>query len=244
MENGCKPPTRRRRWTRSKRPACGQTRSSLNPGSLLSYFVRPAPPRRGVGGPLRERRPSGKLHRVLNAVLLGGSRRVPRYGAVCSSLKRPHSFRSGIFSLQVVLVRGHIFELFSTAHAARTHFLVRTAVDRLAGQGGTTVAKVMKRQPIRGLHEVAVRDDHGHVSTATVQVRFCRVAIHPTPAKRKQYGPLLRTVIHAYERGGPRAGSRSGGNCSLICRWKTWSVRSRNWTGMRCVGKSRCFTRC
>ncbi len=96
-----------------------------------------------------------------------------------------------------------IFELFSAAHAAGTHFLVRTAVDRLAGQGSTTVAKVMKRQPIRGTHAVEVRDDRGHVSTASVQVRFCRVTIHPTPAKRKRCAPLSLTVIHAYERGQP-----------------------------------------
>ncbi len=66
---------------------------------------------------------------------------------------------------------GDIFELFHAARDVESHFLVRTAVDRLAGQGGTTVAKVMRRQPIRGVHEVRVRDDHGHVSTATVHVR-------------------------------------------------------------------------
>jgi hypothetical protein len=98
---------------------------------------------------------------------------------------------------------GDIFELFHAAHDARTHFLIRTAVDRLAGRGGTTVAKVMRRQPIRGTHEVEVRDDHGAVSTAAVQVRFCRVTVHPPVSKRKRYGPLSLTVIHAYERGTP-----------------------------------------
>ncbi len=97
-----------------------------------------------------------------------------------------------------------IFELFHAAHDARTHFLVRTAVDRLAGRGTTTVAKVMRRQPIRGVHEVEVRDDHGNVSTATVQVRFCRLTVHPSPAKRKRYGPLSLTAIHAIERGRPK----------------------------------------
>src|SRR3954452_16680585 len=33
---------------------------------------------------------------------------------------------------------GDIFELFHAAHDARAHFLIRTAVDRLAGRGGTT----------------------------------------------------------------------------------------------------------
>ena len=97
-----------------------------------------------------------------------------------------------------------IFELFHAAHDSRTHFLVRTAVDRLAGRGKTTVAKGMRRQPIRGSHQVEVRDDHGHVSTATVQVRFCRLALHPSPAKRTRYGPLSLTVIHAVERGRPK----------------------------------------
>lgn len=96
-----------------------------------------------------------------------------------------------------------IFELFDAAHDAGTHFLVRTCVDRLAGRGGTTVAKAMRRQAIRGAHEVEVRDAHGHVSTAAVQVRFCRLVVHPSPAKRKRYGPLSLTAIHARERGTP-----------------------------------------
>jgi hypothetical protein len=96
-----------------------------------------------------------------------------------------------------------IFELFHAAHDARTHFLVRTCVNRLAGQGGTTVAKLMARQPIRGTHAVEVRDDHGVTSSATVHVRFCRVTVYPPVAKRKRYGPLPLTVIHAHERGTP-----------------------------------------
>ena len=52
-----------------------------------------------------------------------------------------------------------IYELFGAAQEAETHFLVRTCVDRLAGEGKTTVAKKMAREPIRGSHEVEVRDD-------------------------------------------------------------------------------------
>ncbi len=88
-------------------------------------------------------------------------------------------------------------------HAARTHVLVRTAVDRLAGRGRPTVAKVVKRQPVRGEHTVAVRDAHRHPGTATVRVRFCRVTVHPSPARRKRYGPLSWTAIWAVERGRP-----------------------------------------
>lgn len=96
-----------------------------------------------------------------------------------------------------------IFELFCAAREAETHFLVRTCVDRLAGQGKTTVAKVMAREPIRGTHEVEVRDDHGRVSTARVYLRFCRMTIHPPVGKQKRYPSLPLTVIHAHERGKP-----------------------------------------
>src|SRR5271166_469183 len=96
-----------------------------------------------------------------------------------------------------------IYELFCAARDARTHFLVRTCVDRLAGQGNTTVAKKMAREPVRGSHEVEVRDDHGRVSTAQVYLRFCRMTVHPPVGKQKRYPPLSLTVIHAHERGAP-----------------------------------------
>lgn len=84
-----------------------------------------------------------------------------------------------------------IFELFCAAGEAGIHFLVRTCVDRLAGRGKTTVAKKMAREPIRGSHEVEVRDDHGRVSTVRVDLRFCRMTVHPPVGKRKRYARKL-----------------------------------------------------
>src|SRR5262245_40631821 len=96
-----------------------------------------------------------------------------------------------------------IFELFCSARNAETHFLVRTCVDRLAGGGGATVARKMAREPVRGEHEVEVRDDRGQVSTARVHLRFCRMTVHPPVAKQKRYPSLTLTVIHAHEPGRP-----------------------------------------
>lgn len=96
-----------------------------------------------------------------------------------------------------------IFELFCAAREAGTHFLVRTCVDRLAGGGGTTVAQKMAREPIRGSHEVEVRDGRGRVATARVFLRFCRMTVHPPVGKQKRYPALSLTVIHAHERGTP-----------------------------------------
>ncbi|MBP3957832.1 IS4 family transposase [Gemmata sp. G18] len=96
-----------------------------------------------------------------------------------------------------------IYELFCAAHDARTHFLIRTCVDRFAGRGDTTVSARMAREPVRGEHAVEVRDDHGRVSTATLRVRFCRMTVHPPVAKRKRYPSLSLTVLHADEPGAP-----------------------------------------
>ncbi len=96
-----------------------------------------------------------------------------------------------------------IFELFCAAEEAATCFLVRTCVDRLAGRGGTTIARKMGREPIRGKHEVEVRDDRGRVSRVKVSLRFCRMTVYPPIGKQRRYPELLPTVIHAHERGAP-----------------------------------------
>jgi hypothetical protein len=96
-----------------------------------------------------------------------------------------------------------IYELFCAAREARTHFLVRTCVDRLAEAGGTTVSEVMGREPARGVHEVEVRDDHGRVSTAELDVRFRRLTVCPPIGKQRRYPTLELTAIDADEREAP-----------------------------------------
>lgn len=59
-----------------------------------------------------------------------------------------------------------IYELFCPARELGTHFVVRTCVDRLAGDGQTTVAAVMRRSEVRGLHPVEVRNMRGETTTA------------------------------------------------------------------------------
>ncbi len=96
-----------------------------------------------------------------------------------------------------------IFELFCAAREAKTHFLVRTCVDRLAAGGDTTISNVMECEPIRGDHEVEVRDGHGRVSRIKLDLRFRRMTVHPPIGKQKRYSSLELTVIHADEREPP-----------------------------------------
>jgi len=96
-----------------------------------------------------------------------------------------------------------IYELFCTAHQLATHFLVRTCVDRLAGDGKGTIADEMEQVRIQGLHRIQVRDKKGNLSTALLEIRYCRLVVCPPIGKQKNYPKLILTVIHATERGTP-----------------------------------------
>jgi hypothetical protein len=101
-----------------------------------------------------------------------------------------------------------IYEFFCAAHEAGTHFLVRTCVDRLAGDGRHTVARVMARVPIAGQHRIEVAAGDGTVTEAVLSLRYKRVHILPPAGKQKGYPALDLTVIHAREARKPRGRER------------------------------------
>jgi hypothetical protein len=96
-----------------------------------------------------------------------------------------------------------IYEFFCAAQAAGTHFLVRTCVDRLAGDGRHTIADEMKEVRIQGLHRVQVRNKKGDVSEAVLEIRYRRIQVLPSRGKQK-HPPLRLTVLHVEERGKPQ----------------------------------------
>ena len=97
-----------------------------------------------------------------------------------------------------------IYELFCTAQAAETHFLVRTCVDRLAGDGKHTIADEMNEVRVKGLHRIDVRDKKGHLSKAILEIKYRRIRVLPPINKKRRYPELTLTVIHAQERGTPQ----------------------------------------
>jgi len=99
---------------------------------------------------------------------------------------------------------GDIYELFCAAQEAGTHFLVRTCVDRLAGDGSGTISEEMKCAPLQGLHRLTVRNQHGKVSDGVLEIRYRRVLVLPPIGKQKKYPQLVLTVIYAQERGQPQ----------------------------------------
>lgn len=101
-----------------------------------------------------------------------------------------------------------IYELFCTAKDIGTHFLLRTCVDRLAGDGSHTIAAEMAETRCKGLHRVEVRDRGGVLSHAILELKFRRIKVLPPIGKQSRYSALDLTVLHATERGKPRGRDR------------------------------------
>ena len=76
-----------------------------------------------------------------------------------------------------------IYELFCTAAELETHFLVRTCVDRLAGDGDHTTADEMAQTAIAGQHQVEVCDSKGRLETAVVELRYRSIRVSPPESR-------------------------------------------------------------
>jgi hypothetical protein len=96
-----------------------------------------------------------------------------------------------------------IYELFCEAESIGTHFLVRTCVDRMVGDGQDTVMDQMNDIPAQGMHSIEVQDTKGNRSEVQLEIRYRRLRIRPPVGKAKQYPETDLTVIHAQERGTP-----------------------------------------
>ncbi len=99
---------------------------------------------------------------------------------------------------------GDIFELFCTAEEQGTKFLVRTCVDRLAGDGGTTINRVMRRSEAKGDYEIEVRDQDGKKARAVLEIKYEMMRVLPPIGKQAAYPELELTVVHARETSTPR----------------------------------------
>ena len=97
-----------------------------------------------------------------------------------------------------------IYELFCAAQEIGTHFLIRTCVDRLAGDGDHTIADEMDEVAVKGLHRIKVRDSNGDPDEAVLEIRYRRIVFCRRSEKQNRYPALTLTVIHAEERGTPK----------------------------------------
>ena len=128
-----------------------------------------------------------------------------------------------------------IYELFCRAETVGTHFLVRTCVDRLAGDGKHTIADEMREVRIQGLHRIQVMNEKGHPSEAILEIRYRRIRVLPPIGKQKQYPELMLTVIHAQERGAPKGRERIDWKLitDLPVRSRDEAIEKLKWYSMR-----------
>src|SRR5258708_37865538 len=97
-----------------------------------------------------------------------------------------------------------IYELFGAAREAGTHFVIRTCVNRLAGDGDHTIADEMDEVAVKGLHRIDVRNNNGDPDEAVLEIRYRKIRVLPPIGKQKRYPALILTVIHAEERVTPK----------------------------------------
>ncbi|EMM77345.1 hypothetical protein LEP1GSC040_1668 [Leptospira santarosai str. 2000030832] len=97
-----------------------------------------------------------------------------------------------------------IYELFCLASQLGTNFLVRSCVDRLAGEDGHTIRDIMKNTSIKGTHRIKVRNEKGKLSEVLIEVKYSNIRVRPPVGKNKKYPELNLTVIHAQEKGTPK----------------------------------------
>lgn len=128
-----------------------------------------------------------------------------------------------------------IYELYCLTQELGAHFLVRACVDRLAGDGGHTIATEMEETSVKGLHYIDVRDDKGEMTKAALEIKFKRIAVLPPIGKQNRYAGLDPTVIHASERGAPKG--RKPIEWKLITdlpvRGRSDAIEKINWRAMR-----------
>ena len=105
-----------------------------------------------------------------------------------------------------------IYELYCTAKSLNTHFLVRTCVDRLAGDGNHTIANEMDYVPIKGTYKFDTATKAGQLEQITLDIKYKKIKVQPPIGKQKSYPSITLTVIHAQEHKAPK-------NRDRIC-WK------------------------
>lgn len=92
-----------------------------------------------------------------------------------------------------------IYELYCLAEELGTNFLVRSCVDRLAEDGGTTISRVMAQVQSSGTHEVRFRNAQGKDHRAVLSIRHATMTVQPPIGKQRKYRHQNLQIIHAEE---------------------------------------------
>lgn len=92
-----------------------------------------------------------------------------------------------------------IYELFCLVQEKKTHFLLRTCVDRFVEDGFHTITKEMAKMNGQGIHSIRVHNKEDEEEVATLTITYHHMKILPPIGKSKKYPAIEATVIHARE---------------------------------------------
>ena len=93
-----------------------------------------------------------------------------------------------------------IFEFFCAAREIGTHFVVRTCVNRLAGDGKHTIADEMTEVEVQGLHSVIT--GLGASDNVELELKYKQIRVLPPIGKQKRYPvqhrnrPVILSITH------------------------------------------------
>lgn len=128
-----------------------------------------------------------------------------------------------------------IYELFCQCQELDTHFLVRTCVDRLAGEGHHTIKKEIEAIKIKCLHTVNIVDKKGLYSQVKLALKYKQILILPPVDKQKKYPKLTLNVLHAVEKDPPKDRKRIVWKLitDLPIKTKQDAIEKLDWYAMR-----------
>ena len=128
-----------------------------------------------------------------------------------------------------------IYELYCSAKRLNTHFVVRTSVDRLAGDGEHTIADEMNKLKKKGTYTIEIEDKKRKKIKVKLDIKFKKIKVLPPIGKQKKYPELLLSVIYAEEKKKPS--NREKINWKLITNLSVNTLQEAiekiNWYAMR-----------
>nr|WP_321927963.1 DDE-type integrase/transposase/recombinase [Paraburkholderia guartelaensis] len=145
------------------------------------------------------------------------------------------SYLAILMDLHSRRIVGWAFAMQADTELVITYFLVRTCVDRLAGDGQHTISKVMQHVQVKGLHRVEFRDAKGRPMNATLELHYQQMTVLLPIGKQSRYPELQRAVLHAQERDPPAGRARIEWNLitNLPVRSRAEAIEKLDWYAMR-----------
>lgn len=90
-----------------------------------------------------------------------------------------------------------IYEFYSEAQRLKTHYVVRSSVNRTTE--GVKLYEAVEGSPSRGNYDITYCNKSGEIVQTTLAIKYQSVYIHPPEGKKKNYSKLKVWIVSAKE---------------------------------------------